>query len=243
MRHKAPKEVLEPARPTTRWPFGIVIVLVAWPCMAASSLSGGVKDESFQPISGATVTLTWEGNRNAPYRTSTDERGAFTFSGLQPGEYTVRVSSTALIGVELRGIRIGDGEDLHLSRILLEAGEGYGNCVVHLSPDSVFRQTNANDVEVSGRVVVGRGENAEVTLHVFTESERVSRSTVSDGKGRFRFLIPVAGDIRLEIEIRNRVGDVVIPAQEANIGRTKLGDRLTIPKIRLQKSGLGHFCY
>jgi len=82
-----------------------------------------------------------------------------------------------------------------------------------------------------------------VTLVVFTENEALRRSAVSDNKGRFQFVVPVAGDTRLRIEIRNRSGETVIPEQQANVRWADLGDRIAIPRIKPMKSGLGHFCY
>jgi hypothetical protein len=94
-----------------------------------------------------------------------------------------------------------------------------------------------------GRVVVRRGQTAQVTLDVFTENERVTDSVDSDKQGRFRFIVQEAGDVRLEIEIRGGNGEVVISTQHAEMWSTKLGDRLMIPRIKLNEKGLGHFCY
>jgi hypothetical protein len=223
----------------TRLRFALTVF--ASPYLVASSLSGIVKNEGFVPISGAEVAL--QRKYSVSVRTSTDEHGTFTFSDLQPGEYSVLVNYPGFINHREDNIHINDGEDFRLFRILLETGEAYGNCVVHLTPGGAVRHTNAQDVEVAGRVVVRHGQYAEVTLNVFTENDLISDSVASDNKGRFHFVAPVAGDVRLKIEILDGAGEVVAGKQEANVWRTKLGDRLVIPMIRLNEAGLGHFCY
>jgi hypothetical protein len=201
-----------------------------------------VKDEAFRPVAGAEVELNQQPKPSLPVRASTDEHGAFRFSGLRPGEYSVLAGANGFINYQVTNIRIKENEDLRLFRILLDTGEVAGNCVVRVFPKGVIRPTSAQDVEIAGRVVVRHGQTAQVTLDVFTDSEQVSDSVDSDNHGRFRFVVHAAGDVRLEIEILNSAGEVFIPTQHAEMWRTKLDDRLTIPKIKLNENGLGHFC-
>ena len=155
----------------------------------------------------------------------------------------MRVAAQAFLRYEIQNIRVNDGEDLHLRRILLEAGEAFGNCVVRINATSQVQRTGRADIELAGRVLIGRGERARVTLVVFTDTEgRRVNSTTSDNKGRFRSVVPVAGDVRLEIEIQTGSGEFVTP-QQLNVGGTEVGDRVEIPKIKLNRLGLGHFCY
>lgn len=201
------------------------------------------RSKSFISLSEVRVKLLLQSKQAPERNVFTDKEGVFTFSGIAPGEYTVRVDSQAFISVEIHNIHIGEAEDRHLRRILLEAGQGYGNCVVRVHPRSGFQHTSAKDIEISGRALIGSGESAVVTLVVFTEKEALTRSAVSDSKGRFQFVVAVAGDIRLRIETRNRSGKTVIHEERANMGRADLGDRIAVPRIKLMKSGLGHFCY
>ena len=143
----------------------------------------------------------------------------------------------------INNIRIDGTEDVRLRRILLEPGESFGNCVVRLQPKSDVQHTRGKDVEIAGRVKTGRRENAVVNLIVFTLEDEQRLSADSDNKGRFQFMAPAAGDIRLRVGIQDRSGNMLILPQEVNLGWAELGDRITIPEIKLNKSGLGHFCY
>jgi hypothetical protein len=100
-----------------------------------------------------------------------------------------------------------------------------------------------NEVELSGGVLIGSGERAVVTLIVFAENGRLTRSTLSSDKGRFRFGVPAGGDMRLVAEIQDRSGRTIIPGHQANVGWADVGDRVTIPRLKLKKSAREHFCY
>jgi hypothetical protein len=212
-------------------------------CLSASSLSGIVMNEGFVPLSGVRVMLLLETKQEPQRMVSTDDKGAFTFSHLAPGDYSVRVDHFGFVRAEIENIHITEGETHRLRRILLEAGEGAGNCVVRIYPTSFVERTSEKDVEISGRVSVGRGETVAVTLVVFTEDGGMERSMISDNKGRFRFVVPLAGDVRLVMAIRNRSGKIIMPEEQANLRWADLGDRIGIPNIKLTRSGLGHFCY
>jgi hypothetical protein len=43
----------------------------------------------------------------------------------------------------------------------------------------MWRHTSEKDVEISSSVVIGRGENAEVRLHLFAENEHLTHSIVT----------------------------------------------------------------
>jgi hypothetical protein len=200
-------------------------------------------DETFSPLSGVSIELLLVGEKIPQRRTSTDKNGVFTIPDLASGKYTMRVAAQAFLRYEIQNIRINDGEDLHLRRILLEAGEAFGNCVVRINATSQVQRTGRADIELAGRVLMRRGERAEVSLIVFTETETIRLDpTSSDKKGRFRAVVPAAGDVRLEVGIQKGSGEIVTP-QQLNVGWTELGDRVEIPKIKLNRLGLGHFCY
>ena len=86
--------------------FALLVTLLAGPTAAAAqSVSGGVAgtvvDQTRQLVPGATVTLVNE--RTADSRvTTTNETGAFVFSAVQPGTYTVRVELSGFATYELR---------------------------------------------------------------------------------------------------------------------------------------------
>ena len=56
----------------------------------AGSVSGLVVDAFSEPLEGMEVTLTSAAVSASPRRLRTDDRGAFRFGGLRPGEYRVR---------------------------------------------------------------------------------------------------------------------------------------------------------
>jgi TonB-linked SusC/RagA family outer membrane protein len=78
---------------------GTVLVMAA----VASTVSGMVTDESGQPVIGATVAL-----RPFNKGTVTDEKGAFSFKGLAPGDYFLTVTFIGYQPVE-KSIRVGEG--------------------------------------------------------------------------------------------------------------------------------------
>jgi hypothetical protein len=200
-------------------------------------------DEGFNPIPNVSVKLSPENKRALPLDTSTDQNGVFLFSGLVSGDYTVTVNYLGFLPVAITNVHIVDAQDVRLRRILLETGEAYGNCTVRISPMSEVQHTGAHDVEISGRVRVRRGEIAAVTLVMFTDNEAIQRSTLSDNRGRFKFVAAAAGDVRLMIDIEEKSGRILIPQQQANVRWADLGDRIAIPGITLNRSGLGHCCY
>jgi hypothetical protein len=104
----------------------------------------------------------------------------------------------------------------------------------------------AEDVEITGVVVIGAGGGTNVTLVVFAEDQRVERTTKTDKEGRFRFSVPTAGDVRLEIEKVERSGTpswVTMTRFDANVTATKLGDRVIVGTIGPEIPSIGNWCY
>ena len=220
----------------------VSILTLSLQCLNAATLSGTVLNQAFRPLSGAHLRLFYEGQRAAAGSVTTDETGTFVFPEVKPGEYAVFVDFYPFVSVQVHHILLSEGENRRLRRILLDAGEGAGNCVVRLSASSTVQHTGGMDVQISGRVLIGRNEKAAVTLVVFGEKDATTRSLVTE-TGGFQFVIPGAGDVRLEVELRNRSGRAVMASQQLDMQWADLGDRISIPKIKLNRQGLGHFCY
>jgi hypothetical protein len=210
--------------------------------LIASSLGGTVVDPAFSPVSRAQIRMLPERRFFSHQSVTTDENGSFVFSDVAPGEYTVLVDVPGYIQARVPHIRIREGEDHILRRIFLEAGEAAGACVVRLSPSIAVQHTGEKDMQISGRVSIRHNEKARVTLSVLAEEGATTRSTVTE-TGQFRFVIPVEGTARLSVELLKRSGLPVLPAQSVNMPWTDLGDKVSIPKIRIQREGLGHWCY
>ena len=68
-----------------------------------ATLRGSVEDASEGVLPGATVTLVNSGTR-ATWIALTDDRGAFTFSGLFPGLYNLTIELSGFKTHEQRGI-------------------------------------------------------------------------------------------------------------------------------------------
>ena len=62
-----------------------------FPQILTGSLSGTVQDSSGLPVNGAAVSLTAE-RTNQRRSSATDATGAFVFTGLEAGTYTVTVT-------------------------------------------------------------------------------------------------------------------------------------------------------
>ena len=72
----------------------LVLALASFLCAQTASLRGQVTDESGAVVPAASVTLTLA---EGPSRsTAADGRGVYTFTGLAPGEYTVRAAAPQL---------------------------------------------------------------------------------------------------------------------------------------------------
>jgi hypothetical protein len=174
----------------------------------------------------------------------TDKSGVFGISDFAAGKYTLRVAAHGFLNSELLNIRVGDCEDHHLRRILREAGEAFGNCVVRINATSHVQRTGRADIELSGRVLIRRGERAGVSLVIFTDTEakRVD-STSSDNKGRFRTVVPFAG------MCGSRSKSIVALERLSSRSSTWTWDGLSwvtesrFPESKLNTLGLGHFCY
>jgi hypothetical protein len=105
------------------------------------------------------------------------------------------------------------------------------------------QHTSGIDVEISGRVMIGWRESAGVTLVVFTESELLTRSTVSDNKtGDSGSWFRRRAIFNCGSRSETALGELWFPNSAANVRWADLGDRIAVPKIKLQH-GLGFFCY
>ena len=221
----------------------MAIIFLGTPSSTAGSLSGSIMTEQFEPLSGVPVKLLPH-NKNVPQQyTVTNGAGVFTFVELMAGEYAVRVDYYPFISHVVERIHIGQAEDCLLRRILLEPGEGAGNCVNRVAPVSDVRHMMEQDIQVTGRIGIGNGERAFVTLVVFMEDTIQSHSMLTDNRGIFRFVSPAGGDVRLKIEIRDRFGRTIIPEQQADLGLARLGDKIVVHTINVDKAARGHVCY
>jgi carboxypeptidase family protein/TonB-dependent receptor-like protein len=129
----------------------------------SGSITGTVVDQTRQLVPGATVTLVNE--QTADVRaTSSNETGAFVFSAVQPGTYTVRVELTGFASFELRHIVVPASEQVPVGPLQLNVGTltetvtatSTGSFVQTLSSDrsALITSTQIEQVADRGRDVV-----------------------------------------------------------------------------------------
>ncbi|MBV9085024.1 MAG: carboxypeptidase regulatory-like domain-containing protein, partial [Acidobacteriaceae bacterium] len=87
----------------------------------SGSITGSVSDISGAPVSGAAVKLASEATTSA--RTaSTDERGSFTFSAVNPGVYSVTVDHPGFKTFQKTHMELTPGDNLAVGNLKLEVG-------------------------------------------------------------------------------------------------------------------------
>src|SRR5919106_3730576 len=102
----------------------IALVLTLSTSAFAQTFTGGVRGtvtDAGGVIPGVTVTLVNEGT-NASRETVSNEQGAYDFSAVNPGTYTVKATLSGFKAYENRGIRIGTQQFVTLD-IRLEVGQ------------------------------------------------------------------------------------------------------------------------
>src|SRR5438132_9774803 len=110
------------------WKTGVLAVLLAVgaPALAQTSntgvITGNVADEQGLALPGATVELVNEGTGTVRPVT-TESNGAFTFSAVDPGTYTLKISMSGFRGVERRGIQLRSRETLKVGVLTLQVGQ------------------------------------------------------------------------------------------------------------------------
>jgi len=85
-------------------------------------ITGIVFDQQGLFLPGATVELLNEGN-GATRPITTESNGAFTFSAVDPGTYTLKITMSGFRSVERRGIQLRSRETLKLGPLTLEVGQ------------------------------------------------------------------------------------------------------------------------
>src|SRR3954468_23634396 len=109
----------------------LVVVSLAAPAAAPAAtltaaqdtgtVSGTVVDSSGQVVPGASVTLVNEAT--ADVRTAaTDQRGVFSFGGVPPGSYTVKIELQGFRTLELKKNVVNASSQIDVGRVKLEVG-------------------------------------------------------------------------------------------------------------------------
>ena len=129
--------------------------------VASGSLSAIVTDATGAVVPGAKVVLTHEATKTTR-ETTTNASGFFRFPAMQPGAYTISVSSPGLQTWEQRGITLTQGGVITLPNITLQVGstrqevvvEAIGETVVPVDSGQISHTLSRNMVEELS--IVGR---------------------------------------------------------------------------------------
>jgi hypothetical protein len=199
-------------------------------CLPCATLRGTIKDELFDAIAGATVTLRLETEPYSVRRAKTDRDGTFVFEEIESGKFRIEAYAPGMKTGIIEGVHLSAGEDRTVPRLLLHWGESGGNCTPLIQARYTRQQTSADDIEVTGSVLVGSADGlTALRLIVFAENRRIEREAMTDSQGRFRFSVPTPGDVRLEIrKTENVAGRTNVIWIDANVTSTKPGTRVVV---------------
>ena len=121
-----------------------------------ATLRGTVEDASDAVIPGATITLANLATTDVR-TTVTDERGAFTFSGLFPATYELAVELSGFKTYRQPGITLGPNDTLGVS-VRLDVGSQAETVVVTSSGDILPTESGARE----GRLTAGQIDDLSV---------------------------------------------------------------------------------
>ena len=97
-----------------------LLAVIAAPVAAqvgGGALAGTVVDQVGAAVPGATVTVTAVAT-NRPRTTVTGEDGYYLFTGLRPGEYTLRTELSGFRTLTREGVRLATGEAVRVDLAL-----------------------------------------------------------------------------------------------------------------------------
>ena len=109
-------------------------------------ISGVVVDPAGAVIPGATVELTHDLSQTIRKYT-TESNGAFIFTGLIPGAYSLRVAQAGFKAYEQKGITVAAQERVDLHEVALVVGEV--NSTVEVSANTVHVATDSSDRSIA----------------------------------------------------------------------------------------------
>ena len=99
----------------------LLLSATAWAQTQTSTILGSVTDPQGSVIVGAKVTVISEGT-SEQRQASTDANGAFSFPGLQPGNYSVKIESAGFQSQERKGIVLTASQRLPLGNVQMNVG-------------------------------------------------------------------------------------------------------------------------
>ena len=106
--------------PVNQGPARLCLVLMLAAAACAASLHGVVQDPTGAPVPGAKVSLDIAKLPEAAQTSVTGSAGAYIFSGLAAGTYSLTVQSPGFLAWKKADIRIDDQADLQLPTVMLQ---------------------------------------------------------------------------------------------------------------------------
>ena len=127
------------------WLLAVFGLIAGIPSLAQSgrgTLTGSVKDASGASIFGASLTLK-ETNTGSRYTTIANDEGLFTFPELQPGTYTLAVTSPGFESYTQIGITVSVGSTATVNAVLKV---GSATQTITVTGDASQLQTESSDI-------------------------------------------------------------------------------------------------
>ena len=169
-------------------------ILLAWSPIflyaqeASASLTGVLQDPTGTALIGGSVSLEYEGS-GSRQESQVDERGAFGFSGLRAGKYTLSMRRLGFYGVNLK-LDLLAGEQRSLPPVRLSLGVA-GDCFpIDTEPErSRFPSAGPSLGGLGGNLSSGLGPAAGVRVQLAcwgpSQCRGASEVMMTDSQGNF----------------------------------------------------------
>ena len=142
----------------------LVLLLAMLPAANAQSITGQITGRVVDPgraiVVGATVQLTADLTQQVR-EFKTDTNGTFVFTGLMPGNYSLRVTQPGFRAHEQKAIPVAAQERVNLAEVALQVGDVATTVevqadAVHVSTDSSDRSVNISLTQIGDTPLRGR---------------------------------------------------------------------------------------
>jgi hypothetical protein len=195
-------------------------------------LTGVVTDTTGAAVPGATVTLTRDLTSEALTPFKSDAEGRFTFVGLIPGDYSLRVEHAGFKKFVYTGIRVESQATVDLP-VKLELGQVTETLNVVAEVSHVESESSSHGISLSqstieatpspGHNFLNLLENLPGAVHTGTSDSRgwTSGGNPTINGGPAQMLVTVNGVVSADAGAPQNVGGYIFPSTDA-IGEVKV---------------------
>jgi len=189
------------------WVWGCVIIPTSFLASVSAqdgtaSITGEVTDTTGARIPNVSVELTLEQTLRTAYRSSADGNGVYALSGLNPGEYTLALSTPGFWTFRLKGVILSIGQHRVMPPVQMAVASW---CSETLSVDYVRLLDGVDAIgELAGSVRVDQGSTvsegpalAGVDVGLFCNKQNVCAMAKTDVNGEFVFRLLKPGQFSL----------------------------------------------